>query len=100
MEYVIRTFRGAGTENVFDGLDTPAARRACPPALWARARRKLDQINRVRDLGELAIPPGNRLEPLRGNRRGQYSIRINDQYRVCFRWEAGHAYEVEIADYH
>ena len=61
----------------------------------ARVRRP-----RVRDLGELAVPPGNRLEPLRGNRRGQHSIRINDQYRVCFRWEAGDAYEVEIADYH
>jgi proteic killer suppression protein len=64
------------------------------------ARRKLDQINRVRDVTELRAPPGNRLERLRGDRAGQYSIRINDQYRVCFRWEAGDAYEVEVADYH
>lgn len=64
------------------------------------ARRKLDQINRVRTLSELRVPPGNRLERLRGNRVGQYSIRLNDQYRVCFRWEDGHANEVEVADYH
>ncbi|MFC2174107.1 type II toxin-antitoxin system RelE/ParE family toxin, partial [Acidobacteriota bacterium] len=61
---------------------------------------KLDQLNRVRDLQELAVPPGNRLESLRGDRQGQYSIRINDQYRICFRWEAGDAFEVEITDYH
>jgi proteic killer suppression protein len=60
----------------------------------------LDQINRVRALQDLAIPPGNRLERLRGDRAGQYSIRINQQYRICFRWETEHAYEVEIADYH
>jgi proteic killer suppression protein len=60
----------------------------------------LDQLHRVRELRELMIPPGNRLERLRGDRQGQHSIRINDQFRVCFRWEAGDAYEVEIADYH
>jgi proteic killer suppression protein len=59
----------------------------------------LDQLHRVRELRELMIPPGNRLERLRGDRQGQHSIRINDQFRVCFRWEAGDAYEVEIADY-
>jgi proteic killer suppression protein len=64
------------------------------------ARRKLDQVNRVRHLRDLSIPPGNRLEPLRGARQGQHSIRINDQYRICFRWEAGDAQEVEITDYH
>ena len=61
------------------------------------ARSKLDQSNRVKDL---AVPPGNRLERLRADRSVQHNIRINDQYRVCFRWEAGDAYEVEIADYH
>jgi proteic killer suppression protein len=60
----------------------------------------LDQLHRVRELRELMIPPGNRLERLRGDRQGQHSIRINDQFRVCFRWEAGDAYEVEIADDH
>jgi len=68
--------------------------------LWPIVRRKLDQLNRVHELNELNIPPGNRLERLRGNRRGQHSIRINDQYRICFRWEAGHADDVEITDYH
>jgi len=97
---MIRTFRDHGTEDVFDGADTRAARRACPRALWAIARRKLDQLNRVRDLRELKVPPGNRLERLRGDRSEQYSIRINDQYRVCFFWENGYADEVEITDYH
>jgi proteic killer suppression protein len=68
--------------------------------VWPVARRKLDQLNRVRDLQELAVPPGNCLEQLRGSRSEQYSIRINDQYRVCFRWESGYADDVEIADYH
>ena len=68
--------------------------------LWGIARRKLTQLNRVRDLGELAVPPGNRLERLHGDRAGQWSIRINERYRVCFRWEDGYANEVEITDYH
>ncbi|MCX5753019.1 MAG: type II toxin-antitoxin system RelE/ParE family toxin [Candidatus Krumholzibacteria bacterium] len=97
---MIRSFRNRGAEDVFDGSNTSAARRSCPQALWAIARRKLDQINRVRELRELAVPPGNRLEGLKGNRSGQHSIRINDQYRICFRWENGNAHEVEIADYH
>jgi proteic killer suppression protein len=97
---VIRSFRDRGTEDIFDGADTPAARRKCPRSVWPAARRKLDQINHVRELAELAVPPGNRLERLRGDRSGQYSIRINDQYRVCFQWEAGYADDVEIADYH
>jgi proteic killer suppression protein len=67
---------------------------------WPVVRRKLMQLNRVRDLAELGVPPGNRLERLRGDRRGQYSIRINDQYRMCFRWEDEHAEEVEVTDYH
>ena len=91
---------GQGSEDIFDGIDNPIARRVCPRILWQVARRKLDQINRVRDLSELAVPRGYRLERLRGDRDGQHSIRINDQYRICFRWEAGNAYEAEIADYH
>src|ERR1700730_408069 len=90
---VIRTFADRGTEDVFDGISSKQARSVCPPALWPVARRKLTQINRVRELAELAVPPGNRLERLRGDRSGQFSIRINDQYRVCFRWEAGYADE-------
>jgi proteic killer suppression protein len=97
---VIRSFADRGTENIFDGIESRAARATCPKSVWPTARRKLDQLNRVRELAELTSPPGNRLERLRGDRIGQYSIRINDQYRVCFRWENGYADEVEIADYH
>lgn len=97
---VIRSFADRGTEDVFDGSETKAARATCPKTLWSTARRKLDQLNRVRDLQELTIPPGNRLERLRRDRAGQHSIRINDQYRICFRWEKGYANQVEITDYH
>jgi proteic killer suppression protein len=97
---VIRSFADAATEDIFNGQDSRRARQACPQALWPVARRKLDQINRVRALHELRVPPGNRLERLRGERAAQYSIRLNDQYRVCFRWEDGYAHEVEITDYH
>ena len=97
---MIASFRNRGTEDIFDGRDTRAARRACPPSLWPIAARKLDQINRVADLQELAVPPGNRLERLRSDRAGQYSIRINDQFRICFYWEDGDAHQVEITDYH
>ena len=64
------------------------------------ARRKLRYIDAAKNLGDLKAPPGNRLEPLKGNRRGQHSIRINDQWRICFRWEKGNALAVEIVDYH
>ena len=97
---MIRTFADAATEDLFNGLDSRRARRACPPTLWSAVTRKLTQLNRVRELRELAIPPGNRLEALRGTRRGQHSIRINDQFRICFRWEDGYADDVEITDYH
>ena len=97
---MINSFYNRGTEDIFDGADTRAARKACPQILWLIARRKLDQINRVRTLRELLIPPGNKLERLKGNRAGQYSIRINDQYRICFRWEKNHAEDIEITDYH
>lgn len=76
------------------------ARRVCQRSVWSIAQRKLDQIHRVEALHDLGIPPGNRLERLSGERKGQYSIRINDQYRICFRWEGNDAYEVEITDYH
>lgn len=97
---MIRTFRDAAAEDLFNGIDSRRARQACPGVLWSVVARKLTQLNRVRELGELAIPPGNRLEALRGARRGQHSIRINDQYRVCFRWEDGYADDVEVTDYH
>ena len=97
---VIRSFANDATEDLFNGIDSRRARAACPSALWRIARRKLTQINRVRELRELAIPPGNRLERLHGARRGQHSIRINQQYRVCFQWEDGYADQVEVTDYH
>lgn len=97
---VITSFRDSGTEDVFNGKDSRAARRACPVNIWNVARRKLEQLNAVPRLESLRVPPGNQLEPLRGNRVGQHSIRINDQYRLCFRWtELGPA-DVEITDYH
>ena len=94
------SFADRGTEDSFVGRDTRSARRNCPKAIWRVARRTLDQIHRVRELPELAVPPGNRLEALRGSRRGQHSIRINEQTRICFRWEGENAHEVEITDYH
>ena len=97
---MIRSFANAATEDLFNGVDSRRTRRTCPPVLWPILARKFTQLNRVRSLHELAIPPGNRLEPLRGVRRGQHSIRINDQYRICFRWEDGHAEDVEVTDYH
>lgn len=100
IDAVIRSWADSGTEDLFNGMDSRRARRTCPIALWSVARRKLDQLNRVRAVEELKVPPGDRLERLRGDRAGRYSIRINDQYRICFRWEGGYADEVEVTDYH
>ena len=97
---VIRSFKNAGTEDVFNGKNTREARRACPQNLWRIAVRKLDQLDSVTSLEELGIPPGNRLEALAGDREGQYSIRINDQYRICFFWADTEPDGVEIVDYH
>ena len=100
MESVIRSFADRATEDLFNGVPSGRARRALPVQLWPIARRKLDQLNRVRELRELAVPPGNHLEALEKDRKGQHSIRINGQYRVCFRWENRYVDEVEITDYH
>jgi len=97
---VIESFADSGTEDVFYGRNTKAARKTCPRRLWRVAGRKLDQLDSVEALAELRIPPGNRLEALSGGRKGQYSIRINDQYRICFRWSASGPQSVEIVDYH
>jgi toxin HigB-1 len=97
---MIQSFRNAGTEDVFNGKNTPQARRICPQQLWRVAARKLDQLDSVRSLEELRIPPGNKLEALKGEREDQYSIRINDQFRVCFAWAGGEPAGVEIVDYH
>ena len=97
---MIQSFKNAGTEDVFNGKNTPAARRTCPESVWRIATRKLDQLDSVTVLTELKIPPGNRLEALAGARTGQYSIRINDQYRICFAGAESGPDQVEIVDYH
>ncbi|MGA2086932.1 MAG: type II toxin-antitoxin system RelE/ParE family toxin [Terracidiphilus sp.] len=92
---MIQSFKDADTKKLFEA---GSSRR------WATIRavalRKLDQIEAAINLSNLRVPPGNRLEPLKGDRTGQHSIRINDQYRICFVWKVDGAYEVEITDYH
>jgi len=80
----------------------PPTTMVCPPtpAIQNTARRKLKYLHRARVLHDLAMPPGNRLEVLKGARKGQHSIRINDQWRICFEWREGNAERVEIVDYH
>lgn len=97
---MIRVFRDAGTEDVFNGVDSRRARRTCPSAVWAVARRKLDQLDATVSLGALRVPPGNQLEALKKDRRGQHSIRINGQFRICFVWTPTGPDAVEIVDYH
>lgn len=97
---MIRSFKDPGTEDIFYGRSSKRARRTCPQQVWLVAARKLDQLDSVVSLDELRIPPGNRLEELRGDRAGQHSIRINDQYRICFVWTEMGPDEVEIVDYH
>jgi len=93
---MIKSFRGKETERIWSG----AGVRRFPPELQKLARRKLRMLNNARTLDDLRIPPGNRLEMLRGDRAGSYSVRINNQWRICFRWSNGDALEVEIVDYH
>ena len=98
--FVIVSFKNRGTEDIFNGNNTNAARKLCPQSLWRVGARKLDQLDSINTLEELRIPPGNRLEALSGNRNGQFSIRINEQYRTCFIWSNSAPEEVEIVDYH
>jgi toxin HigB-1 len=97
---MIQSFATPGTEDIFNGIDSKLARKTCPQSLWKIAIRKLDQIDAVSSLEELKSPPGDQLEVLKGDRQGQYSIRINTQYRVCFVWTASGPDDVEIVDYH
>ncbi len=97
---MIVAFRDKGAEDIFNGENTKEARKTCPESLWKVAARKLDQLDSVTTLNELRVPPGNRLESLTGNRKGQQSIRINDQYRICFVWTDPGPDKVEIVDYH
>lgn len=97
---MIRSFADQSTEDVFNGRNTKAARQSCPRELWSIGSRKLDRLDSVERLEELRIPPGNRLEALVGERRGQHSVRINERYRICFRWTSEGPSGVEIVDYH
>jgi proteic killer suppression protein len=93
---VIRTFADRETERIW----IEEGSRRLPEAIQRRALNKLALLNRAARLEDLRVPPGNRLEALRGSRAGQHSIRINDQWRVCFRWASGDAFDVEVCDYH
>jgi proteic killer suppression protein len=94
--YVIESFKDAATKELYE----TGRSRNLPAQLHRVALRKLIQLRVSVELNDLAVPPGNRLEALHGVREGQHSIRINDQYRVCFVWREGRAYNVEIVDYH
>ncbi len=97
---MIKSFKNTATEDIFNGINSKAARKACPQQLWTIAARRLDHLDSAESLDDLRIPPGNRLEALKGGRAGQYSIRINEQYRICFVWAESGAEGVEIVDYH
>jgi proteic killer suppression protein len=93
---VIKSFRDRDAERLFNRRPT----RQFGPGVQKLALRKLRMLDAAEKLDDLLVPPGNRLERLRGGRAGQHSIRINDQWRICFRWRSGDAYDVEIVDYH
>ena len=97
---MIRSFRDSGTRDVWDDERSKRAMKTCPADLWTVAQRKLDQLNQAAGLLDLRVPPKNRLEALKGDRKGQHSTRINDQYRICFRWSESGPEDVEIVDYH
>ncbi|MFC1660791.1 type II toxin-antitoxin system RelE/ParE family toxin [Gemmatimonadota bacterium] len=97
---MILTFRDRGSEDVFNGVDSKAARKVCPPDLQRRARSRLFLLDDADTIEDLRIPPGNQLEALKGDREGQFSIRINQRYRICFRWTEGGVRDAEIVDYH
>ena len=93
---MIKNFADAETEIIWSGRRS----RKLPPDIQSTALRKLRMLNNARLLQDLRVPPGNRLEALSGNRTGEYSIRINDQWRICFKWQEGGPSDVEIVDYH
>ena len=93
---MIRSFASKETEKIFHRTRS----RKLPGDIQQVALRKLRMLHRARTLNDLRVPPANRLERLKGERAGQHSIRINDQWRICFRWHEGHAHDVEIVDYH
>lgn len=96
---MIQSFLDDSTADLFRERNTREARRI-PRELWRVTQRKLKLLDAATRLEDLVVPAGNRLEVLRGDRAGRHSIRVNDQFRVTFRWESGHAYEVSVEDYH
>lgn len=96
---MILSFRDHTTEDIYNGTNSKAAR-SIPRTIWRIATRKLDMLNAAHEIGDLRVPPGNRLEALKGSWKGYHSIRVNDQYRVVFVWTDGNARDVSITDYH
>jgi toxin HigB-1 len=96
---VIHSFGDTTTEDLFHGTNSRAARKI-PKDMWSVVRRKLDMVNATTKVNALRVPPGNHLEALLGDRAGAFSIRVNDQYRLTFRFEGEHAYDVRCEDYH
>ncbi|MEO1672132.1 MAG: type II toxin-antitoxin system RelE/ParE family toxin [Cyanobacteria bacterium J06631_2] len=97
---MILSSKNQGSKDIFDGKDTKSARQICPQSIWKVARKKLDQLDFAASLNDLRSPPKNKLEALEGDRRGQYSIRINNQYRICFIWSDDGVEEIKVVDYH
>ncbi len=96
---MIKSFADQATEDIFHGADTKAAR-SVSKDIWPTARRKLDALNAAHESKDLQSPPGNRLEKLKGRLAGKWSIRVNDQYRIVFKFENGSALQVQVTDYH
>ncbi len=96
---MIRSFGSKATEDLYHGFDTREARKI-PQTIWKVATRKLDMLHVAAEMKDLTSPPSNRLEALKGILKGKYSIRINDQYRIIFKFDHGNAYEVTVVDYH
>lgn len=96
---MIRALADDTTRDIWNGVNSKAARRV-PRELWPNLRRKLDQIDAVTSVDDLRVPPGNRLHALAGDMRGWHAVRVNDQYRIVFRFEGGDAFDVRCIDYH
>ena len=97
---MILSFANKATEDIFDGVSSSEARKLLPRELLRIAFRKLDQLNAADRLDDLKVPPGNRLHALSGNLRGRHAVRVNDQYRIVFRFEGADAFDVRCTDYH
>ena len=97
---MIQSFKDSATEDLFNGRSSKAARKRLPTALIAVAQRRLEQLDSAGRLGDLRVPPGNRLEALKGSRKRQHSIRINEQFRICFTWTDAGPADVHVTDYH